>query len=101
MATKCQRKGSRVKICAAPPTVSSRRSPDPYSPHPSRFWPVPPILVAYQDSSYLFLRVDKVAEPLPMMDTIGRYHLVADDLAECPRLIRELRIDRYWGGYAS
>ena len=71
MSAKCQRKGSRVKICAAPPTASSRRSPDPYNPHPSRFWPVPPLLVAYQVSSCLFLSVDKVTEPLPMMDIAG------------------------------
>jgi hypothetical protein len=35
-----------------------------------------------------------------MMDLVGRYHLVADNLEECSRVIRGLRIDRYWGDYA-
>jgi hypothetical protein len=46
------------------------------------------------------LKVHKVTEPLRMLDLVGRYHLIADDLEECSRLIRELRIDRYWGDYA-
>ncbi|MBV8215618.1 MAG: FUSC family protein [Verrucomicrobia bacterium] len=46
------------------------------------------------------LNVHKVTEPLRMLDLVGRYHLIADDLEECSRLIRELRIDRYWGDYA-
>jgi uncharacterized membrane protein YccC len=46
------------------------------------------------------LNVHKVTEPLRMLDLVGRYHLIADDLEECSRLIRELRLDRYWGDYA-
>ena len=46
------------------------------------------------------LNVHKVTEPLRMLDLVGRYHLIADDLEECSRLIRELRIERYWGDYA-
>jgi uncharacterized membrane protein YccC len=46
------------------------------------------------------LDVHKVTEPLRMLDLVGRYHLIADDLEECARLIRGLRIDRYWGDYA-
>jgi hypothetical protein len=46
------------------------------------------------------LNVHKVMEPLRMLDLVGRYHIIADDLEECSRLIRELRIDRYWGDYA-
>jgi hypothetical protein len=46
------------------------------------------------------LNVHKVTEPLRMLDLVGRYHIVADDLEECSRLIRELRIERYWGDYA-
>jgi uncharacterized membrane protein YccC len=46
------------------------------------------------------LHVHKVTEPLRMLDLVGRYHLIADDLEECARLIRGLRIDRYWGDYA-
>ena len=46
------------------------------------------------------LNVHKVTEPLRMMDLVGRYHLVADNLEECSRVIRGLRIDRYWGDYA-
>ena len=46
------------------------------------------------------LNVHKVTEPLRMLDLVGRYHLIADDLEECARLIRGLRIDRYWGDYA-
>ena len=46
------------------------------------------------------LHLHKVTEPLRMMDIVGRYHLVAEDLEECSRLIRQLRIDRYWGDYA-
>jgi Fusaric acid resistance protein family len=46
------------------------------------------------------LSVHKVTEPLRMLDLVGRYHILADDLEECSRLIRELRIDRYWGDYA-
>jgi uncharacterized membrane protein YccC len=46
------------------------------------------------------LNVHKVTEPLRMLDLVGRYHLVADDLEECSRLIRQLRIELYWGDYA-
>jgi len=46
------------------------------------------------------LNVHKVTEPLRMLDLVGRYHLAADHLEECARLIRGLRIDRYWGDYA-
>jgi uncharacterized membrane protein YccC len=46
------------------------------------------------------LNVHKVTEPLRMLDLVGRYHIIADDLEACSRLIRELRIDRYWGDYA-
>jgi uncharacterized membrane protein YccC len=46
------------------------------------------------------LNVHKVTEPLRMLDLVGRYHLIADHLEECSRLIRGLRIDRYWGDYA-
>jgi uncharacterized membrane protein YccC len=46
------------------------------------------------------LNVHKVTEPLRLLDLVGRYHILADDLEECSRLIRELRIDRYWGDYA-
>jgi uncharacterized membrane protein YccC len=46
------------------------------------------------------LNVHKVTEPLRMMDLVGRYHLIADNLEECSRVIRGLRIDRYWGDYA-
>jgi uncharacterized membrane protein YccC len=46
------------------------------------------------------LNVHKVTEPLRMLDLVGRYHILADDLEECSRLIRQLRIDRYWGDYA-
>jgi uncharacterized membrane protein YccC len=46
------------------------------------------------------LNVHKVTEPLRMLDLVGRYHVVADDLEECSRLIRDLRIERYWGDYA-
>jgi uncharacterized membrane protein YccC len=46
------------------------------------------------------LNVHKVTEPLRMLDLVGRYHIIADDLEECSRLIRELRIERYWGDYA-
>jgi hypothetical protein len=35
-----------------------------------------------------------------MLDLVGRYHLAADHLGECSRLISGLRIDRYWGDYA-
>ena len=46
------------------------------------------------------LSVHKVTEPLRMLDLVGRYHILADDLEECSRLIRELKIERYWGDYA-
>jgi hypothetical protein len=46
------------------------------------------------------LNVHKVTEPLRMLDLVGRYHAIADDLDECSQLIRQLRIDRYWGDYA-
>jgi uncharacterized membrane protein YccC len=46
------------------------------------------------------LNVHKVTEPLRMLDLVGRYHLAADHLGECSRLIRGLRIDLYWGDYA-
>jgi hypothetical protein len=46
------------------------------------------------------LNVHKVSEPLRMLDIVGRYHLIADSLEECSRLIRGLRIERYWGDYA-
>ena len=46
------------------------------------------------------LNVHKVTEPLRMLDLVGRYHVIAEDLEECSRLIRDLRIDRYWGDYA-
>jgi uncharacterized membrane protein YccC len=46
------------------------------------------------------LNVHKVTEPLRLLDLVGRYHIIADDLEECSRLIRELRIERYWGDYA-
>jgi uncharacterized membrane protein YccC len=46
------------------------------------------------------LNVHKVMEPLRMLDLVGRYHIIADDLEECSRLIRELKIERYWGDYA-
>jgi hypothetical protein len=46
------------------------------------------------------LNVHKVTEPLRMLDLVGRYHLIADNLEDCSRLIRGLRIERYWGDYA-
>jgi hypothetical protein len=46
------------------------------------------------------LNVHKVTEPLRMLDLVGRYHIIADDLEACSRLIRELRIERYWGDYS-
>jgi uncharacterized membrane protein YccC len=46
------------------------------------------------------LHVHKVTEPLRMLDLVGRYHAIADNLEECSRLIRQLRIERYWGDYA-
>jgi hypothetical protein len=46
------------------------------------------------------LNVHKVTEPLRLLDLVGRYHILADDLEECSRLIRELKIERYWGDYA-
>ena len=46
------------------------------------------------------LKVHKVTEPLRMLDLVGRYHAIADNLEECSRLIRQLRIERYWGDYA-
>jgi uncharacterized membrane protein YccC len=46
------------------------------------------------------LDVHKVTEPLRMLDLVGRYHAIADNLEECSRLIRQLRIERYWGDYA-
>ena len=46
------------------------------------------------------LNVHKVTEPLRMLDLVGRYHLIANNLEECSRLIRGLRIERYWGDYA-
>ena len=46
------------------------------------------------------LNVHKVTEPLRTLDLVGRYHIIAEDLEECSRLIRELRIERYWGDYA-
>jgi hypothetical protein len=41
-----------------------------------------------------------VTEPLRILDLVGRYHAIADNLEECSRLIRQLRIERYWGDYA-
>jgi uncharacterized membrane protein YccC len=46
------------------------------------------------------LNVHKVTEPLRILDLVGRYHLIADNLEDCSRLIRGLRIERYWGDYA-
>jgi uncharacterized membrane protein YccC len=46
------------------------------------------------------LNVHKVTEPLRMLDLVGRYHIIADDLEACSQLIRELKIERYWGDYA-
>jgi len=46
------------------------------------------------------LNVHKVTEPLRMFDLVGRYHLIADNLEDCTRLIRGLRIEQYWGDYA-
>jgi uncharacterized membrane protein YccC len=46
------------------------------------------------------LSVHKVTEPLRMLDLVGRYHIIADDLEACSRLIGELKIERYWGDYA-
>jgi hypothetical protein len=46
------------------------------------------------------LHVHKVTEPLRILDLVGRYHAIADNLEECSRLIRQLRIERYWGDYA-
>jgi len=46
------------------------------------------------------LNVHKVTEPLRMLDLLGRYHAIADNLEECSRLIRQLRIERYWRDYA-
>jgi p-hydroxybenzoic acid efflux pump subunit AaeB len=38
--------------------------------------------------------------PLRMLDIVGRYHIVADGLQECARLIRGLRMQDYSGDYA-
>ena len=46
------------------------------------------------------LNEHKVTEPLRMLDLVGRYHLIADTLEDCSRLIRRLRIEQYWGDYA-
>jgi hypothetical protein len=37
---------------------------------------------------------------LTLLDLVGRYHLLADNLEDCSRLIRGLRIERYRGDYA-
>jgi hypothetical protein len=46
------------------------------------------------------LNEHKVTEPLRMFDLAGRYHLIADNLEDCSRLIRGLRIEQYKGDYA-
>jgi uncharacterized membrane protein YccC len=38
--------------------------------------------------------------PLRMLDLVGRYHGVADALEDCASLIRNLRMQEYWGDYA-
>jgi uncharacterized membrane protein YccC len=46
------------------------------------------------------LNEHKVTKPLRMLDLVGRYHLIADNLEDCSRLIGGLRIEQYWGDYA-
>jgi hypothetical protein len=41
------------------------------------------------------LNEHKVTEPLRMFDLVGRYHLIADNLEDCSRLIRGLRIEHF------
>jgi uncharacterized membrane protein YccC len=42
----------------------------------------------------------KLEVPLQMLDLANRYHATADALEECGRLVRTLKIQRYWGDYA-
>jgi uncharacterized membrane protein YccC len=46
------------------------------------------------------LNEHKATKPLRMSDLVGRYHLIADNLEDCSRLIGGLRIEQYWGDYA-
>ena len=41
------------------------------------------------------LNEHKITEPLRMFDLVGRYHLIADNLENCSRLIRGLRIEHF------
>jgi uncharacterized membrane protein YccC len=38
--------------------------------------------------------------PLRVLDLANRYHTIANTLEECSRMIRTLKIQRYWGDYA-
>ena len=38
--------------------------------------------------------------PLRLLDVVDRYHQTADSLEECGRMVRTLKIQRYWGDYA-
>jgi uncharacterized membrane protein YccC len=43
---------------------------------------------------------EKLEVPLQMLDLADHYHATADALEECGRLVRTLKIQRYWGDYA-